>query len=95
VLLACVSIVPDSHALLCALLQEDAAAAAAAAGAAEELDPEAARDLREQLKQRDAARRAAEAELPWQEVPQPEPGAESDSSLSSSSSDSQSSISED
>jgi hypothetical protein len=81
------------------LLQEDPAAAAAAAGG-EDLDPDAARDLREQLKQRDAARRAAEAELPWQEVPQPEEGEEEEEGSSSSGSDSSSrsgseSISED
>uniref|UniRef100_A0A383V5T6 Nuclear cap-binding protein subunit 3 n=1 Tax=Tetradesmus obliquus TaxID=3088 RepID=A0A383V5T6_TETOB len=66
--------------------EEDPAAAAAAAGGGEELDPDAARDLREQLKQRDAARRAAEEDLPWLEVPQPEGDAaeEDDDSASTS-----------
>lgn len=52
-------------------LQDGAAAAAAAAADGEELEGDA-KDLRELLKERDAERRAAEEDLPYEEVPQPD-----------------------
>lgn len=65
----------DSVLLLLRLCTQDGAAAATAAGGgggdAGELEGDA-KDLREMLRQRDAQRIAAEEDLPWDEVEQPD-----------------------